>query len=270
MSTKKPVLIKKHSFQLINFIKTLLDESSQMLIRHGENKIDAARASRIFVIEISRRLTGDAIYISKGTFIDVKLKYHQIRKAFQNGANLEQLAKEYSLTTRRIRDILYKVKDDTKLKASTTGIIDIVVVATAMFIHAGCEREEAVDATRGLLAVISAKHGGESVFLPSLTSTERLIRNIDINQQFQAGKSIRSLVEQFSMSAEDINQIIANYPVAPLPSARGLPDIRRKVQILTGDFSGYPEIHLLLGEVIERISIVENIIAVLSAERKTN
>ena len=68
MSKKGLSLVKKHDLQTIRFIKTLLVETTAMLIRHGESKADAAHISKTFIIEVTRRLSCSMLYFKRLRF----------------------------------------------------------------------------------------------------------------------------------------------------------------------------------------------------------
>lgn len=269
MSKRIPVNVvtKKHSHSNIRLIETLMSAATAMLARHGDPLPDAKKMSEVFIIEVCRQLKSELIYFGKNSAFDTQMRHWAIKEDFRNGATIEQLAFKHSLSTRQINTIVYHKKDLTPIKAATTGAPVVAILATRMMMKAGLEQDDAVSATRGLLAVIATKLGGTAQYITSPRFAEGIIKQIEIVGHYQAGKSIESLAAHFGLLPEEIRDILKNYPQATMPDASELPKIKTRLFNMVSSFSGYPEINTLLESAVQNISRSEEIIKKLEGAK---
>lgn len=226
-----------------------------MLTRHGESLPNAQKMSRDFVVEVSRQLNGDKMYFGKST---VQARVMAVQDDYRNGETIEQLRVKYSFSTRHIYNIIKKTSPS---KARTTGAPAIAIIATRMMMKAGVDQDDAVNAARGLLAVVAARLGGASLYIPAPRNAEGIIKQIEIVRYSQAGKSLESLVTHFGLSVEEIRDILKNHPAATMPDSRELPKIKTRLFNMAASFSGYAEINTLLESATNSITRAEKIIS---------
>jgi Mor family transcriptional regulator len=215
-----------------------------MLIRHGETRADAEKLSRDFVMSITHELQGNLLYFGKNTLLNAQTKYGFIRDDFRNGQSIEQLAESYNLSTRRIHSIIHKLEDSGTTKAATTAAPVIALVATRMFLKIGLAAVDATSATRGLLAVISAKAGGNSVYIAKPRTVQNIIKTIDVCCHHRNGKSIRQLGKIFSLPESEISTIIEAYPIAATSGVKNLDAIAKQIFNMTAAIRSYVETNL--------------------------
>jgi len=156
---------------IIKFIEMLLNESTALLIRHGEIRSDAEKLARGFVLSYSQKVSGQDLYFCKDLKFDAQKKRDDIRADFWAGSTVFQLSGKYKLSTVRIYQVLKQketelTENDTSLKAP------LMIEAVRMLLKAGIDKEDAASAARGLIAVVLAKFSG--IILPMLF---RLSRN---------------------------------------------------------------------------------------------
>jgi Mor family transcriptional regulator len=246
-----------------------MNQSAEILFRHGETRTDAEKLSRDFALEVCRRLASTTMYSGKNTYREAEAKYKLIRDDHQNNKTIEQLSIKYHLSTRRIYDILYHMKGKDAAKAATTGAPAMAVIATRMMIKIGLGQEDAASEARGLLAVIAAKFGGTAFSIPKENSVRRIIRQIEVYRLHKAGKSISKLAGIFELPEQDITTIIEQYPVSRLTvSKTGLMLLNKRVLEVAGEYGEFnPEVSRLLSVAAENVNRACKIIAVLEQQK---
>lgn len=237
---------KKYCVSNIRVIETLMNESRAMLLRHGETVPTARKTSQDFVVEVCRQLQGGTMYFGKNSASDTRMKHLAIKDDFQIGNTIEQLATKYSLSTRQIHTIVHRKYDTESPKATTAGAPTLAILATRMMMKIGIEQDDAVSASRGLLAVVAAKLGGTAAYIPTPRFAVGIIKQTEIIRYYKAGESIESLTAHFGLSAEEIRNIIKNYPAAIMPDSSELPKIKTRLFNLASSFNDHPEIKFLL------------------------
>lgn len=259
------VVTKKHTESNIRFVKTLMNESTAMLVRHGGSLTAARKLSGAFIIEVCRQFKSEYIYFGKNSAFDTQMRHLAIKEDFFNGNTIDQLAIKYSLSTRQIYNIVHDKKDLAPVKAATTTAPVIAILASRMLMKVGIEQDDAVSAARGLLAVVAAKFGGRAIYIIDPRFVPGIIKQIEIVRYHRAGKSLCSLAAHFCLSVEEIQDILKNHPAATMPDASELPKIKTRLFNMAASFSNYAEINTLLESATENISRAEEIVRKLEA-----
>ena len=257
--------MKAYSLATVNLIESLLHESEAMLLRHGETRLAAEKLSCGFVIELSKKAGGQSQYIGKNALLNAQSNRASIREDFKAGCTVNQLAEKYKLTTVRIYQIVGTRKENQIAKADMTLSAHVAITATHMFIKTGSQPDDAAMAARGLLAVITAKFSGMSIYIPKTNIVKTIMQNIQITRYHKAGKSIAWLAEHYGLTEDQAAEISDAYPspARAIPAASDLPRIKTRLCNMASIFSGYAEINTLLEEATKRISRAEQIIAAL-------
>lgn len=267
MSKKAPVIVSHNTPAItVKFIEVLLDESAAMLTRYGESSESAKILSREFVVEACRRLNGKQLYIGKNTLIEAQQQRYRIREEFSHGANIEDLADKYVLSTRQIRAICHEIRDTAPAKAATKGADLIAIVAVQMFMKIGESADDAVSAARGLLAIITAKFGGQQFYILSGKYLIRILRMIEVYRLDMSGYSHAAIAERLNITEDQVAEISDAYPAINIPDSSGLPKIRKHLSGYAKTFSGYAEINALLESATESITRAETIIKKLAGK----
>lgn len=261
MSRHKPVLVSsKTNGAAIKFVKALLDESTALLIHLGQTQRHAEKLSQKFIFESCRMYGGKLLYFGKNSRVEAQQRRQQIRDDFNRGADIKDLVAKYQLSDRRIYSICHEIQDTVPAKATTRGAAFIAIPAARMFMKAGEPPDDAARATRGLLSTITARFGGRQFHLPQGKNLVRILRMIDVHRLCSAGYSYLA-AERYSLTADQITEILAAYPTATLPDITDLPKIKTRLFNYSKAFSDYTEVSEILHETAERISRAEEIIS---------
>ncbi|HEY3309868.1 MAG TPA: Mor transcription activator family protein [Desulfuromonadaceae bacterium] len=261
MSKKGPVLVSYSTPVIaVRFIETLLDESTAMLIRYGENQEDAKKMSRQFVVEVGQKIGGSLLYIGKNSLIEAQQRRFQIREEFNHGESVKVLSDKYQLSTRQIDAICKEIQDTAPAKAATKGADFIAVVSARMFMKIGENIDDATSAARGLLAVIAAKFGGKQFCIPRGNCLNRLLRMIDVYRLDRSGYSHAAIAGRYNLTEDQVAEISDAYPARTMPDSSELPKIKIRLFNMAATFSGHAEINTLLESATENISRAEQII----------
>jgi Mor family transcriptional regulator len=229
----------------IKFIEMLLNESVALLIRNGETRADAERLARGFVLSYSQKTSGQTLYFRKDLKFDAQSKRNAIRADFWAGSTVFELSDKYKLSTVRIYQII-KQKETELTETDTSLKAPLMIEAVRVLLKAGIEKEDAINAARGLIAVVLARFNGILLSMPKQDKIDTVIRNIEIVRYHQAGKSLANIAAHFRLSAEEIRNIVKNYPTAAMPDASELPKIKTHLFNMASSFSDHPEIKFLL------------------------
>lgn len=259
----------------IRFIETLLNESFLLLTRYGETRADAERLARRFVLSFCQKAGGQNIYFPKSLKGDFQSKYAAIRKEFRTGSSIQELVDKHELSGSRIYEII-KMKD-TDPAGKDTSIRQVLLIETVrMLAKVGIEKEDALNAAKGLTAVILTRCNGLIFSLPSLEGTEILLRNIEIYRRHKTGKSICTIAKQFGLSEPEIVAIIEAHPPMEVPGTKQLPILRKQLFTMAESFRAYAgtnlpdtavEVYTLLEAASNKISRAEQIMKKLEGEK---
>lgn len=261
MSRHKPVLVSsKTNGDSIKFVKALLDESTALLIHLGQTQQHAVKLSQEFITESCRMFGGKCLYFGKNMMIDAQQRRQQIRDEFNRGADKKDLVAKYQLSDRRIHDICHKTQDTVPAKATTKGAVFFAIPAARMFMKIGETQDDAARAARGLLATLFARFAGRQFCLPRGDNLARILRMIDVHRLCSAGHSYLA-AERYSLTEDQITEILAAYPAITLPDITDLPKIKTRLFNYSKAFSDYTEVSEILHETAERISRAEEVIA---------
>lgn len=261
MSRRKPILVSLNTpSDTIRFVETILDKSSDLLTHFGQTQQQAAKMSREIVIETCRMLGGKLLYISKNIRVEAQQRRQQIRDEFNQGTNKKDLSVKYQLTSRQIHAICHEIKDTVPAKATTKEAGFIAIVATRMFMKSGVNATDAANAARDLLALLTAKFCGKQILTPCGNNLVRILRMIDVQRLCITGYSYLA-AEHYSLTLDQITEILAAYPAATLPDITDLPKIKTRLFNYSKAFSDYSEVSEILHETAERISRAEEIIS---------
>jgi len=259
--------LQKNNDACIRLVKILMEESRAMLIRHGETIDSANRLSRGFVIDLCHHLGGVLFYLKKQYYANKKELSKTVKSRLEQGEKIENLADEYGISTRRIYQIKKAVIDELPVTDKNEANCAFALTAARMLIKSGVSHQDAVSAARGLIAVVAARVGGHTVYIPIKKTARGILNQLEIYQAFQAGKSIRQLAAAYSMPTEEITTMINNIPVF-IPSSSDFPAIRTRLLDVAGRFKDFEEVSILIGDAVERIGRAERIIENL--ERRTS
>jgi len=258
---------KKHSPSSISFIEILMDESTAMLMRHGEPTSDAGKISCRFIEKVCQRLHGSIIYFGKNSALEIQVRNKSIKKDYSDGATIDQLSTKHSLSTRQIHTIVHRKKNIAPAKAATSEAYVLAILATRMMMEIGIEKDDAKNAARGLLAVVAVRLGGKAPYIANHRYVKGIIKQITIVRDYKAGKSIEFLAAKFNLTIGEIRNVLKNHPVTELPDTTELPKIKTSLFKIATSFSGYAEINTLLKLATEQISSAESIIVAFNQQK---
>lgn len=251
----------------IKFIEMLLNESAALLVRHGETHADANKLARGFVLSYFHKVSGlRHLYFRKDLKFDALIKRDTIRADFKAGLTVFELADKYKLTNIRIYQVL-KQKEAELTETDTSQKAPLMIEAVRMLLKAEIDKEDAISAARGLVAIILARFAGIIISISNPGQIETVIRNIEIVRHYRAGKSTGSLAAHFKLPAEEIRDIVKTYPAAKIPEVSDLPKIKTRLFNMASSFSGHDEIKALLESATDQISRAERIITQLKGGR---
>ena len=229
--------VKKSAPGIIRFIEILLNESATLFIRHGENRQIAEKMSRAFVIDALRHLESNLVYLGKNTLLDARLRHDFIRDDHAAWVTIEQLAASYNLSTRQIYTIVFYKKVDEASKAARAVAPVIATSAARMMIKIGVQPNDAIEAVRGMLAVISVKTGGNGVYIPKTDNIKKIIRDIEIIKMHRAGRGVSGLSRFFNLTKQETQEVIDNYPVEPLAARNSLSLLKKRILNIVDEFN---------------------------------
>jgi Mor family transcriptional regulator len=246
--------MKIYSATTIRFIEALLCESASLLVRHGETRSDAHQRSLGFIMDFSLKLNGERIYFGKNSLLKAQMQRVSIRSDYQAGCTVAELASKYNLSTVSIYNTVREQKETGTAKPDTAVTAPLAVAAARMMIDAGIVAEDAVEAVRGLLAVVAARFAGTVVYLPKPGPMKIILKYIWISGLHKSGKSIRNISEVSGLSQREITTIIEAHPAQVMPNSKDLPILNKRLLCMAASFSDYSEISTLLEVAANNVS----------------
>ncbi len=224
----------------------LINESTALLIRHGETRADAEKMARSFVLSYSQKAGGQQLYFCKDLKFEEQQKRNTIRADFCAGITVFQLSDKYNLSTARIYQVI-KQKEIELTETDTSLKAPLMIEAVRILLKAGIEKEDAISAARGLIAVVLARFSGIILLMPKQDKTKTIIKNIGIYRLHKTGKSIRLLAEIFKLSEQEITTIVETYPAPTMPDTAELPVLRKRLFSMAESFREInPDVYDLL------------------------
>lgn len=153
-----------------DIFKTLSEEGTAVLARHGEDRSTAERGGCEFASRVMQLLQKRQVYFPKHTLQAVKAKNAAIKREFEaSEESVKTLAKRHGISVVQAYNIIRSREETSKpLKPQAySAVICITMEAARMLIKHGVTPVDATEASRGIAAVICARWSGRIIYFPT-------------------------------------------------------------------------------------------------------